>query len=183
MVEGALPRRLTILRSESPATRPRESSSRSSSDRRNAEGDVDQIGPCFAMLEPAGDHTKRECLDLGLGLGRGGAIRQDTRKLRNFRYPSPVILTLKLNLEPQAKPPRAGLLQAAPRIHRHAWPTLELSCEAPIRLASSASMMGWTPPTTQSASMCQSRCCVGKKEEPIHAERYAHSRRPGKGCF
>ena len=65
------------------------------------------------MLEPISDHAKRECLDLGLGLGRSGAIRQDTGKLGHFRDPAPVILTLKLNLEPQAKPPRASLPQTA----------------------------------------------------------------------
>ena len=81
---------------------------------RSVEGDVDQLGPCFAMLEPIRDHAKRKRLDFGLSLGRGGAIRQDTRKLRHFRDPAPVILTFKLNLEPQAKPPKASLPQAAP---------------------------------------------------------------------
>jgi len=98
---------------------------------RSVEGDVDQLGPRFAMLEPISDHAKRECLDLGLGLGRSAAVRQDTGKLRHFRDPAPVILTFKLNLDPQANPPRASLPQTAPRIHRHARLTLELSCEAP----------------------------------------------------
>ena len=97
---------------------------------RSVEGDVDQLGPRFTMLEPISDHAKRECLDLGLGLGRSGAIRQDTGKLGHFCDPAPVILTFKLNLEPQAKPPRASLPQTAPRIHRHARLTLRISCEA-----------------------------------------------------
>jgi hypothetical protein len=54
------------------------------------------------MLKPIGNHAQGKRLDFGLSLRRGGTVSQNARKLGHLRYPAPVILTLKLNLEPQA---------------------------------------------------------------------------------
>ncbi len=149
------------------------------------------------MLESISDHTKREGLDFGLGLGGSAAIRQDTGKLRHFRDPAPVILTFKLNLEPQAKPPTASLPQTAPQIHRHARLTLRISCERRTTLPWSAvtgPTMVLRPASTRpssAASACSTppcasprRCCrpflrLGQIVRPIHSKALANATREG----
>jgi hypothetical protein len=68
------------------------------------------------MLKLIRNHAKGKRLDLGLSLGRCSTICQDAREFGNLRDPAPVILTLELNPESQAKPPKPILPHASPRI-------------------------------------------------------------------
>ena len=70
---------------------------------RGVEGDVYQLGSRLTMFELIRNHAKGKRLDLGLSFRRRSTIGQDAREFGHLSDPTPVILTLKLNLEPQDK--------------------------------------------------------------------------------
>jgi hypothetical protein len=79
------------------------------------------------MLELIRNYAKGKRLDLGLSLGRCSTICQDAREFGNFRDPAPVILTLELNPESQARPLKPILAHAWHP--RHVRRTPGITCE------------------------------------------------------
>jgi hypothetical protein len=64
---------------------------------RGGERDIEQVGPCFAVLKPVGNDAEREGLDLGFSLLDGLPVSEDTGELDNFRDPAAVRFLLGFN--------------------------------------------------------------------------------------
>lgn len=63
---------------------------------RSGEADAHGSRLSLTVLDALGKHAKGKDLGFGQGLSRSGAVRQDTRKLRNLGQPTAVRLALAL---------------------------------------------------------------------------------------